>query len=386
VNGAGFQNSTFHHPEIRLRARRKKFDWGQATFILALLAPALLLYGLLVLSPMLQSFYVALHRWRGVSGNMTFVGMENFAVLAKDDKFRAALSHNLLFFLMAAVTILTLALFFANAVAQNLRGVELFRALFLFPNVVSIVAVSTLWMFLYNANWGLVNAVLRGIASWLASPAFVLLPLVVTLSALGALGFRIYTSHLRGAPLKNEIPPINITLAALTVIWAVLYAPRFGALPAIRQTVSEWSALTWLGNQKTVLPAVAATYVWYVLGFYILLFRAGIQNISADVNEAASIDGATGSQRFWFVTLPLLNEIVRLSVIYLIINSMNLFALVWVMAPPSGTGGATEMALTYLYQKGFVEQQFGYSTAIGAANFVIVMVITTVLQKVWRID
>jgi ABC-type sugar transport system permease subunit len=295
------------------KPRRRRRDWGAAGFVAALLAPALLLYFFLVLWPMAQSFWVALHRWRGVSGNMVFVGWENFAGLGQDDRFRAALSHNLLFFLMVSVSVLTLSLFFANALSQRLRGVEFYRALFLFPNVVSIVAVSILWMFLYNPNWGLINAFLRAV-------------------------------RLEG--------------------WAV----------------------TWLANPVTVLPAVAVTYVWYVLGFYILLFRAGIQSISADVNEAATIDGATGSQRFWFVTVPLLNPILRLAVIYLIINSMNVFALVWVMAPPSGTAGATEVALTYLYQKGFVEQQFGYSTAIGAVNFVFVMLVTLVLQRLWRVD
>jgi ABC-type sugar transport system permease subunit len=255
---------------------------------------------------------VALHRWRGVSGNMTFVGAENFVQLARDENFLRALGHNLHFFGILLASVLTLALFFANALSQRLRGVELFRALFLFPNVVSIVAVSTLWMFIYNPNWGLLNAVL-----------------------------------------------------------------------ALIQPGRESS--TWLTG-KTALPAVAATYVWYVLGFYILLFRAGIQSISADVNEAAMIDGATHAQRFWKVTLPLLNPILRLAVIYLIINSFNLFALVWVMAPPTGTAGATEVALTYLYQKGFVEQSFGYSTAVGAVNFVLVMAVTITLQRVWKAE
>lgn len=303
--------------------RRRRIDWGTAGFVATLLTPGLLLYGLLVLWPMAQSFWVALHRWRGVSGNMVFVGLENFVQISRDDRFRAALSHNFQFFLMVAAAVLTLSLFFANILANpaagsgkgRLWGGEFFRALFLFPNVVSVVAVSTLWMFLYNPNWGLLNAVVRG--------------------------------------------------AGL---------------------LAEKDTIIWLADPKRVLPSVAATYVWYVLGFYILLFRAGIQNISADVIEAAMIDGANETQRFRFVTLPLLNEIVRLAVIYLIINSMNVFALVWIMAPPSSTAGATEVALTYLYQKGFVEQQFGYSTAIGAVNFVLVMVITSVLQRVWKTD
>lgn len=300
-------------------ARKRKTDWGLVGFISTLLLPGLLLYFFLVLWPMGQSFWVALHRWRGVSGHMTFVGPENFVSLAQDERFRGALTHNLMFFALVAASVLTLALFFAQVLARGqggreLRGGEFFRALFLFPNVVSIVAVSTLWMFLYNPNWGLLNAVLR-------------------------------TFHLIGAH----------------------------------------DSVTWLADPHTVLPSVAVTYVWYVLGFYILLFRAGIQNISAEVNEAARIDGAGAWQHFRLVTLPLLSDILRLAVIYLIINSMNVFALVWIMAPPNSTAGGTEVALTYLYQKGFVEHQFGYSTAIGAVEFVLVMGITLLLQRLWPV-
>ncbi|MFN3653224.1 MAG: carbohydrate ABC transporter permease [Armatimonadota bacterium] len=295
------------------RAVARKRDWGEAGFIAALLAPGLLLYGLLVLWPMVQSFYVSLHRWRGLSGNMVFVWFENYQFLLQDERFRAALWHNFVFFVMVAVSTLVLALFFANAMSQNLRGAEFFRAVFLFPNVVSIVAVSTLWMFLYNPQWGLINDSLELLG--LADP---------------------------------KDPKI------------------------------------WLAKPETVLPSLAVTYVWYVLGFYVLLFRAGIQSISAEVSEAAQIDGATGTQQFWLVTLPLLNDIVRLAVIYLLINCFNLFALVWIMAPPSGTANESEVALTYLYQKGFVEQQFGYSTAIGTVNFVVVMAVTLLLQRLWK--
>lgn len=299
------------------KPRRKRVDWGTVGFVATLLTPGLVLYCLLVLWPMVQSFYVALHRWRGVSGNMTFVGLENFVHLPQDDKFFLALSHNFSFFVMVAVSVLTLSLFFANILSRPKTGPnrlfagDFFRALFLFPNVVSVVAVSILWMFIYNPNWGLLNALMRAVGR------------------------------------------------------------------------KDW-ALTWLADPNTSLPAVAATYVWYVLGFYILLFRAGIQSIPTEVNEAAVIDGANDTQLFWHVTFPLLNDITRLSVIYLIINSMNVFALVWIMAPPDSTGNATQVMLTYLYQEGFVNSNFGTSTAIGAANFLIVMSVTLLLQRIWR--
>ena len=294
------------------KPRKRKRDWGTALFVATLLLPAVLLYSFLVLWPMEQSFWVALHRWRGVSGNMIFVGPENFIQLLSDERFRGALLHNLLFFGMVAAAVLALGLLFANTLAGRFRGVEFFRALFLFPNVVSLVAVSTLWMFLYNPNWGLINAVLSRV-----NPAF--------------------------------------------------------------------KGMTWLTG-PTALLAVAITYVWYVLGFYVLLFRAGIQNIPAEIQEAARVDGASEGERFRYVTLPLLSDIVRLAVIHLIINSMNVFALVWIMAPPNSTAGNTEVALTYLYQKGFVEQQFGYSSAIGAVNFVLVMTVTYLLQRFWKTE
>jgi N-acetylglucosamine transport system permease protein len=301
----------------RGKPKKRRVDWGTAGFVAVLLVPGLTLYLLLVLWPMVQSFWVALHRWRGVSGNMTFVGLENFAALPRDERFLQAISHNLAFFAMVATSVLILSLFFANTLSRpttgpnRLPGGDFFRALFLFPNVVSIVAVSTLWMFVYNPGWG----------------------------------------------------PINMALRALGR--------------------EEW-AVPWLGNGQTALPAVAATYVWYVLGFYILLFRAAIQNIPAEINEAARIDGATGGQLFWRVTIPLLNDVLRLAVIYLIINSMNVFALVWIMAPPDSTGDATQVMLTYLYQEGFVNSNFGKSTALGAANFLIVMTVTLVLQRIWK--
>ncbi len=290
----------------------RRRDWNAVGFAALLLTPGLLLYGLLVLWPMEQAFWVALHRWRGLSGRMTFVGLENFVAMAGDEKLRVALGHNLQFFLLSLCLVLPAAIWFANTLSGEIRGGEFFRALYLFPNVVSIVAVSTLWMFIYNPNWGLLNASLKAVG-------------------------------LGGA------------------------------------------VTTWLADPRTVLPAVCVSYAWYALGFYILLFRGGIQGISTEILEAAAVDGATGSQVFARVVLPLLADFVRLSVIYLFINALNVFSLVWIMAPPSGTAGATEVSLTFLFQKGFIEQQFGYATAIGGVTFLLVLGLTSGVNRLWKV-
>ena len=283
-----------------------------ALFVLLMLAPAVALYGFFVLSPMAQAFWIALHDWRGVSDRITFIGPANFQGLAADPVFRVCLTHNFALFLITGGTILTLALYFSNALASGIRGAGFYRVLFLFPNVVSIIAVGVLWRFIYNPSFGILSGGLRAI-------------------------------HL------------------------------------------EAYARPWLGDPQTALPAIAVTYVWYALGFYVLLFIAGIHGIPAEVNEAAVIDGASGWQRFRFVTLPLLREVVRMAVIYLLINSLNTFGLVWVMTE-GGADRSSEVVLTYLYEQAFENSRFGYATAIGAFNFVVVLLVTLGLQRLWRAD
>lgn len=301
-------SSTAHprsQPWYRQRNRREV-----VFFVAGLIAPALLLYLGLVVWPMAQSFWVALHRWRGVSSDMTFIGFENFQRLAKDPVFLQCVRHNVLFFIWTSVSVLGMALFFSTALARGLRGAAFYRALFLFPNVVSIVAVSVLWRFIYNPNFGILNGLLRLV-------------------------------HL------DEL------------------------------------AQPWLGLSSSALPAVTVSYVWFVLGFYVLLFFAGLQNISNDVNEAAMIDGASGWTKFRFVTVPLLSDVLRLAVIYLIINCLNTFALVKVMTD-GGPDRATEVVLTYLYEKAIMQSDFGYGTAIGATNFVLVLGVTLLIQRCWK--
>ena len=279
--------------------------------IAVFLGPAVVLYAAFFLLPMAQAFYVALFRWRGFSANKEFVGVENFRkLLTGDPIFWQCLSHNLTFLVVSLLVIIPLALFFASALAGRLRGAQTYRAIYLFPNVISIVAVAALWSFIYHPTFGILNALLKTVG-----------------------------------------------------------LERF--------------VTGWLGDPKTALPCIIATSIWYSLGFYVVLLLAGVQSIPRSLYEAAWIDGAGGWQSFRHVTLPLVWEILKLAIVYLIIHTINIFGLVWVMTE-GGPNYHTETLLTYLYRQAFVQSNFGYATALGVVVFVIIFGISLATSRLMR--
>lgn len=267
--------------------------------IVGFLSPAILLYAVFFVLPMAQAFYYSLFRWRGLSQHKEFIGIQNFRDLSQDPIFWMALKHNLTFLVASVLIVIPLALFIAYVLSRKVKGAGSYRAVFLFPNIISIVAVAVLWSFVYNMQFGLLNSFLKGV------------------------GLERFTAG-------------------------------------------------WLGEPKTALPAVIITSIWYSLGFYIVLFLAGIQNIPTSFYEAAWIDGANQWQAFRSVTIPLVWEILKLGIVYLIIHSMNVFGLVWVMTE-GGPSNHTETLLTYLYRKAFAESQYGYGTAVGVVVFILIL-------------
>jgi N-acetylglucosamine transport system permease protein len=114
--------------------------------------------------------------------------------------------------------------------------------------------------------------------------------------------------------------------------------------------------------------------VWQSVGFYMVMFIAAMQTIPQDYFEAARVDGANPWTLFWGLTVPLIWDTIRTSIVFLAIGAMDLFAIVTVMT--NGTGGpsrAADVVPVYLYSKAFSEGQFGYATAMGLVLLIIVL-------------
>lgn len=279
--------------------------------ILGFLLPAAALYGVFFLWPMAQAFYISLFRWRGVSANREWVGLANFRTLLGDDPiFWSSLWHNAVFLAASLVIVIPAAMFFAVALSGRVRGAGTFRAIFLFPNMISVAAVAVLWAFVYHPTFGLLNSLVKSVG------------------------------------------------------------------------LQRW-AVGWLGEPSTALYAVIAASIWYTLGFYIVLLLAGVQNIPRTFYEAAWIDGAGGWQSFRHITIPLVWEILKLGIIYLVIHTLNVFGLVWVMTE-GGPSNHTDTLLTYLYRQAFINSNFGYATAIAVVVFVVILAVSLVLIRLMR--
>jgi len=189
-------------------------------------------------------------------------------------------------------------------------------------------------------------------------------------------------SFLRGTFLLPQI----ISLVVVAVLWMFVYYPDAGLLDGLLKLLHlQRLSRAWLGESSTALWAMVAVFVWQGLGFYVMLLSAGLRGIPEEVLEAATLDGASGLRRFRKVTLPMLWSIMRVAVVYVAINSLNVFALVYLMTQ-GGPDRKTEVMLTYLYEQGFKNNEFGFATAIAVANFAIVMGVSLLILAAFRKD
>ncbi len=185
--------------------------------------------------------------------------------------------------------------------------------------------------------------------------------------------------------------PHVISLVVVAMLWGFIYDPTIGFIqPTLMKLGVQLPGVDYqhgiLGGTDSARPAVGLSFIWYALGFYVMVLAAGIRSIPEEVKEAAQLDGASGMLRFWKVTWPLLWSVRRIVVIHIVIAMMNTFALVRLMTN-GGPDGSTEVTLSYLYKRGFSPDSFyGEATAIGVVNFLVAMVLTGVVILLFRRD
>jgi multiple sugar transport system permease protein/alpha-1,4-digalacturonate transport system permease protein len=130
------------------------------------------------------------------------------------------------------------------------------------------------------------------------------------------------------------------------------------------------------------MPSVLIVSSWRDMGYYMILFLAGLQTVPRELHEAARVDGASVWQRFVNVTLPCLRPTMFFVTVILTINSFKIFDLILVMTN-GGPGQATSVLSQFIYRKGFVESQFGYASAAAVALFFLCLLVT-IDQILWN--
>ena len=177
--------------------------------------------------------------------------------------------------------------------------------------------------------------------------------------------------------------PQVMSLVAIGVLWSFVYHPTIGILNAALGVFGVSDPIAWLGNPDTALGAVGAVVIWQAVGFYMVLFIAGMESIPSYLYEAAIIDGANRWQLFWKITLPLLWDTTRTAMVFLAIGAVDMFAIVQTMT--EGTPNhSTEVLAYYLYERAFISSRFGYATAIAVALFLLVLTLSILILRFTR--
>lgn len=160
------------------------------------------------------------------------------------------------------------------------------------------------------------------------------------------------------------IPPILSGIVVAT-IWKWLYEPNNGVINSTLENIGLGGlAHPWLGSPATALWAISLVSIWQGVGYPFLLFLAGLQGISSDIYEAARMDGATGSQIFRMITLPLLRPVIGIVSVLTFLGAMQTFNLVVAMTG-GGPGYATEVPILHIYRAAFGgSPDFGYASAL----------------------
>lgn len=282
------------------RSRQAILSGSSLTGYLMIL-PALLLYVVFVLYPIVGSTILSFHKWDG-AGTKVFVSVANYLQAFGDRIVWMSFRNNVVYTMGIILLGVFPGLILAVLLARKLAGRTAFQSIFFFPRLLTQVIVAIVWGWIFNPIFGLLNYSLRTVG----------------------LGFL---------------------------------------------------AKGWLGDPQFALWAVIGAGAWTYFGFCMVIFLAGLQNTDPTLYDAARIDGANTFQTFFYVTIPQIRHVITMVVIYTVIDSFKVFDLVYILTQ-GGPGNSTQIMATYIYQKSFRENYFGYGASVAVLLTIFILVVS----------
>jgi raffinose/stachyose/melibiose transport system permease protein len=186
--------------------------------------------------------------------------------------------------------------------------------------------------------------------------------------------------------------PSILSLVIVAFLWVFILEPTIGLLNEVLKALQlanplkdflNVTALNWLGHPKLAKPSIVIVQLWSGLGFYALLFMAGLAKIPVELYDAAKMDGAAGWKLFRFVTWPLLFPTTQTVLLLLIINGLQIFTLIYALGG-GGVSPLTQVMATYIYRTAFTDRRFGYATALAVFLMAVVMLFTLVSRELTK--
>lgn len=300
----------------------ENLSFDKASFMVVFLGVPLAIFLVFVVSPFVQAIYYSMTDWKGFSPDMNFIGLDNYVKLFHDDKFRTALFNNIKLGIVVPLVTLILALAVASMVT--------------------------------------VGGPSRGPVRGLKASSF----------------YRVVSFF-----------PYTVPAIVIGLIWAQVYDPARGILNKLLTSIGleTFTNFAWLGKPSTAMAASMFVIIWSFVGFYAVLFIASIKGISAEVYEAAKLDGASRFRTAISITIPLIRDTIQTAYIYIGIAALDAFVYMMALNPFGGPDNTTLVMSQDLYNTAFRKGQFGYATSMGVILAIVTLLFATLVFAVNRL-
>jgi len=352
-------NTATNAPPIPARGRRPRrrgkgitLKTRQAVAGWAFVAPVVVLLGVFLVFPIIMALWVSVSDWSGAGSPFTgdFVGLSNFTDILVDGglatrQFGTSLRNNLWYVIVSVPIITALALGLARIVSKPRKGVGLLRTAYYFPSVTSTVAAVIIFQFLFNVS-GAINHMLAWVN--ISGPNWTTDPRGVLHLALGAIG----VEQAPGWATENAVLGLPL--------WEWLSGPSVAMMVFI------------------FMASLGAS------GTFMLIFLAGLKQISPDVYEAAAIDGAGRWTQFVKITLPLLRPTMLTVLTLSLIGSWQVFDQIFAAGEAGGPANTTLTPAFLSFSWSFNNQQWGRGAATAFLLFCIIVVFSLIQRHVLR--
>ena len=285
----------------------------------AFLLPGLLFYILAVFYPIEESIRMSFMKWNGI-GDKEFVGLSNYIDMFHDKVFFTSFFNNLIYLVIVVVMQLSIGLLFAILLTYMTKRVTLVKTLYYVPCIITTVAIAQLFRSVYSTEpMGLLNQFLQVIG------------------------------------LLNQF---------LQVIGL------------------DHMVTSWLANVGTALAAVSVPEGWRFTGMYMVIFYAALVSLDPSVYEAAKVDGASEMQILFRIKLPLIKDIILLTLTMCLTGALRGFDIPFLLTS-GGPGNASELMSTYMYKKAFSSNQYGYGSALAVFIIIESILVVFTLRKLF---
>ncbi len=311
-------NSRFS-PRMLRRIKEVSLGYG-------FLLPAVALLIIFEFFPVFYGFYISMCDWKLSCAK--FVAFDNYIRAFNDPQMWHSLLITASYSLISVPIQLGLGLVLAYLLFQKVKGLQFFRMMFFMPYITTTVASAAVWAYLYSPDNGPINKILISIGlqpqKWLGEA--------------------------RG-------------------IFELIAQSMGTTLPA------------WAQGPSLALIALIIYTTWVFVGYDIVIFMAGLGNISNELYDAAKVDGAHGAQLFWYITFPLLSPTTFFLLIITVIGTFKAFNHIYIMTF-GGPGSATTTSSIFIFNQLVQFNRYGYSAALSFIIFIVILLLTIFQNKV----